>query len=70
MFGAELAGYYTDDDDDVEEIEAQSFLVETRFNGKRVRIMEEDDPAIQTSILAQQPKPKKSSNKKSTNPSI
>jgi hypothetical protein len=68
MFGAELAGYYTDDDNDVEEIEAQSYPVETRFNGKRVRVMdEEDDPALQTSIPIQQhtAKPKKS--KKSTN---
>jgi hypothetical protein len=71
MFGAKLAGYYTDDDvdeiealslvagyytddDDVKEIEAQLYPVETRFNGKRVRTMDdEDDPAIQTSILAQ-----------------
>jgi hypothetical protein len=44
MFGAKLAKYYTNND--VEEIEAQSFLVKTRFNGKRVRIIKEDDPAI------------------------
>jgi hypothetical protein len=42
MFGAELAGYYTDDDD-VEEIEAQSYPVETRFNGKRVQVINEDE---------------------------
>jgi hypothetical protein len=38
MFGAELAGYYTDDDDNnnVKEIEAQLYPVKTRFNGKRV----------------------------------
>jgi hypothetical protein len=52
MFGAELAGYYTDDD--VNEIEAQLYPVETRFNRKRVRIMDdEDNPALQTSILIQ-----------------
>ena len=65
MFGAELARYYTDDDD-VEEIEVQSFPVETRFNGKRVRVMDEEDdnPAMQTSIPAQQhAKPKKLTNK-------
>jgi hypothetical protein len=77
MFGAELARYYTDDGDNVEEIEAQSYPVETRFNRKRVRTMDDEDgPAIQTSIPAQSvpsqhtAKPKKSSNKKSTNPSI
>ena len=47
MFGAELARYYTDNKDNIEEIEAQSYLVETRFNRKRVRTMDnEDDPAI------------------------
>jgi hypothetical protein len=53
MFGAELAKYYTDDND-VKEIEAQSFPVETRFNRKRVRVIDKEDnnPAMQTSIPA------------------
>jgi hypothetical protein len=68
MFGAELARYYTDDDNNVEEIEAQSYPVETRFNRKRVQVIDEEDNnlAMQTSIPAQHTaKPKKS--KKSTN---
>jgi hypothetical protein len=68
MFGAKLAGYYTDDDGVKEEIEAQSYPIETRANGKRVRIIEEDphNLATQTSIPVERPiaKPRKSSNKK------
>jgi len=54
MFGAELARYYTDDNNDIKEIEAQLYPVETRFNRKRIRVIdkEDDNPAMQTSILA------------------
>ena len=52
MFGAKLARYYMDNDENVEEIEAQLYLVETRFNRKRVQIIDnEDDLALQTFIL-------------------
>jgi hypothetical protein len=44
-FGAELAGYYTDND--VNKIEAQLYPVETRFNRKRVQTMDnKDNPTI------------------------
>ena len=43
MFSAELARYYMDNNDDVEEIEAQLYLVETRFNGKRVQTIDNKD---------------------------
>ena len=48
MFGAELARYYTNDNNDnIKEIEAQLYLVETRFNRKRVQTMDnKDDLAI------------------------
>ena len=54
IFGAELAGYYIDDNIK-EEIEAQSYPIETRANGKRLYIIEENahNPAIQTSILVE-----------------
>jgi hypothetical protein len=42
MFGAELARYYTDNDN-VKEIEAQLYLIETRFNRKRVQTINNKD---------------------------
>jgi HrpA-like RNA helicase len=54
MFSAELARYYTDNNNNIKEIEAQLYPVETRFNRKRVQVMDKEDnnPAMQTSILA------------------
>ena len=46
MFGAELARYYTDNDNNnnnIKEIKAQLYLVETRFNRKRVQIIDNKD---------------------------
>ena len=52
MFSAKLAKYYTNNNN-IKEIEAQLYLVETRFNRKRVQTIDnEDNLAIQTSILA------------------
>ena len=58
MFSAELARYYTDNNNNnnnnnnIEEIEAQLYLVKTRFNRKRLRIINnKDNPALQTFIL-------------------
>jgi hypothetical protein len=43
MFSAELARYYTDNNNNIKEIEAQLYPVETRFNRKRIRVINKED---------------------------